>query len=167
MKYFPEPVGDDFYFANIGRQYWEGEHWLAIGRNQKDNEELRERARDTDYQFDLVDFPGPAGVGRPVPGKAWSEETVEQAAALMASFSPKARKSHRAVAVRVKHRGKERDVLVVPDRDLIGTWKIPDWAEAKAEKREKEKEHMERMAERKRLAAEVYRAGFDDEEGTE
>jgi hypothetical protein len=163
LKHFPAPEPDDFFFSNVGRQYWSGPHWLAVGRNQKDNEELRRLTRDTDYRFDLVDFPGPAGVGRPVPGQEWNMETIKQGAALMTSFSPKARQSHRAVAVRIRHKGTEQDVLVVPDRDLVGTWTTPDWTEAKAEKREKEKEHQARLAEKKRLAAEAYRNGFDDD----
>ncbi|HKK32615.1 MAG TPA: tRNA(5-methylaminomethyl-2-thiouridylate) methyltransferase [Desulfomicrobiaceae bacterium] len=165
LKHFPAPEPDDFFFANIGRQYWSGPHWLAIGRNRKDNEELERLARETDYLFDLVDFPGPSGVGRPVPGQEWSEETIRQGAALMASFSPRARQSHRGVAVRVQHRGEEQDVLVIPDRDLIGTWSIPDWDTAREEKREKEKEHQARLAEKKRLAAETYWEDFAEEGG--
>ncbi len=63
-------------------------HWLCVGRNQADNQRLLSVAGTSDFIFKVVGFPGPLGLARAV--TPMSESDLSQAAAFMASFSPKA-----------------------------------------------------------------------------
>lgn len=82
------PSGQDFYLANTGRQMWCGSHWLCIGRNQTDNEQLQHFFQAGDALFKADTFPGPLALGR---GAAtWSTAMQQEAAALVLSYAPKA-----------------------------------------------------------------------------
>ncbi|MFQ9868986.1 MAG: tRNA(5-methylaminomethyl-2-thiouridylate) methyltransferase [Bilophila wadsworthia] len=43
-----EPTVEDFELSNIGRQYWFGDHWLSMGRNEADNSALERLVRPGD-----------------------------------------------------------------------------------------------------------------------
>lgn len=101
LKFAPEPSVRDFKLANIGRQFWAGDRWVTIGRNQMDNVSLVKVCADTDLIFRLRGFPGPLTVGRQFAGQEWTTQEVADAAAFVASFSPKAVQSGGEVAVRV------------------------------------------------------------------
>lgn len=62
--------------------------WLCVGRNQADNQRLLSAAGPSDFIFKVVGFPGPLGLARAV--TPMSMDDLAQAAAFMASFSPKA-----------------------------------------------------------------------------
>ncbi len=112
LKYLPEAGAADFYLANLGRQFWDGLHWLCIGRNQADNEALQNLAKDTDFLFKTVDFPGPVGLARPVPGADWSEDRLLSAAAFVAAYSPKAKQYAGPLRVRITNRENSREVIL-------------------------------------------------------
>ncbi len=122
LRVFPRPLAEYFDLASVGRQLWRRDesgafsgHWLAMGREYKDNEKLLSLVRPTDHVFVLTSFPGPHAVGRPVPGQDWDESVLREAAACLASFSPKARKCGGPVEVSVRQGGMERVVVVNPD----------------------------------------------------
>ena len=131
FEHVEKPAAALFYLANVGRQYWSGSHWLAIGRDQNSNEQIRELITETDLIFDLRDFPGPLSVGRQICG-AWSPEAVADAASFAASFSPRAKKSDSPVAVTVREGDTQYTVTVQPSRITPMVWRDVDWAEAKA-----------------------------------
>lgn len=125
LRYHAAPEHTDFQLANLGRQFWAGSHWLSVGRHQDDNERLQELARVGDYVFDVQGFPSPLALGRPLRDGAWSPETVRDAAALMASYSPKAVRSGGMVGVAVRHRDQVAEVRVHPSRDTALAWTEP------------------------------------------
>lgn len=88
LQHAPQPCGAEFRLANTGRQYWSGAHWLSIGRNSADNEYLEKCAFAEDLCLRVADFPGPLAVARQF--EPWDEATLEDAAAFVASFSPRA-----------------------------------------------------------------------------
>ncbi|MGN1038886.1 MAG: tRNA(5-methylaminomethyl-2-thiouridylate) methyltransferase, partial [Mailhella sp.] len=79
---------NDFMLADVGRQFWQGDFWLSIGRHKEDNEAYSSLIRSGDMLFKVAGFPGPLGLGRS--SRPWSSEAVREAAALVASYSPKA-----------------------------------------------------------------------------
>ena len=105
LKHLADPGPRDFSLSHLGRQYWAGGYWLSIGRNQRDNEALEAARLPGDLLFRLRDLPGPMALGRqyaPAPGtievaqpgqtpQAWTAEVLADAAAFVASYSPKAR----------------------------------------------------------------------------
>jgi len=128
FRHIQKPRPGDFYLANTGRQIWNYNHWLCIGRNKDDNLRLNELAGDEDYLFSLTDFPGPLGLGRTVNGKKWSPETIKSAAALVNRFSPKSRQSNRQVKVLVKQGGTSQELLTRPqDPEEATLWTEPIW----------------------------------------
>jgi tRNA-uridine 2-sulfurtransferase len=132
-KQNPEP--GDFELANIGRQFWNNGHWLCIGRNKDDNTRLRILAGKNDYLFNLVFFPGPLALGRPVINAQWSLNTVESACQMVSRFSPKARQSSRQVAVMVEQGGKSREIMVTPGQsEQPIKWAEPVWDSGAAKK---------------------------------
>ncbi|GAU08661.1 tRNA(5-methylaminomethyl-2-thiouridylate) methyltransferase [Desulfoplanes formicivorans] len=126
----PSPAAADFHLANVGRQYWKQGLWLTIGRDQRDNKRLEGLHQDSDYHFRLADFPGPIGIGRPLPKVSWDEDRLREAAALVASFSPKAKQSLRRVDVVIGHGANKQIVSVMPDRGDKQGWAPPQWTEA-------------------------------------
>lgn len=133
----PAPVADDFYLSNVGRQYWAGAYWLSIGRNRQDNETLERLCKESDLVFKTLGFPGPLCIGRQFPDAPWSEEVISDAAAFVASFSPKAVKSGAPVEVQVTHNGESKAITVRPSKENTFPWAEPTWEDAKAEKLEK------------------------------
>ncbi len=137
LQYLPACTADDFYLANLGRQFWHGRHWLSVGRNAADNEALEKLARPADFIFKTLDFPGPLSLGRPAPGADWDEATQLSAAALAASFSPKARQHDGPLRVRIAQGESSRDVVIdspqTAARAAAVLWRALTWEEVKPE----------------------------------
>ncbi|NJB69100.1 hypothetical protein GGQ74_002794 [Desulfobaculum xiamenense] len=129
FQHHPTATAQDFHLANVGRQYWSGAHWLSIGRDQRSNEMIERNITPGDLVFSLRDFPGPLALGRQVAGD-WSDDAVADAAAFVASFSPKARKAETDIAVAVRHGETTRDVVVRPSRETALGWKETSWDDA-------------------------------------
>jgi len=140
LQAFPRPLAGYFDLANVGRQLWrEGGHWLAMGREHRDNERLLGLARPEQYVLVLKTFPGPHAVGCPGPGRDWTDEVLAEAATCLGSFAPKARKSGGEVDVIVTRHGRERILTVRPDTphgfvDNLG------WPETRAQQKQWERE---------------------------
>ncbi len=133
FRHMTSPCAEDFELSNIGRQYWNGPHWLAVGRNMSDNNRLEALIGGDDLVFKVRDFPGPLAVGRCRADAGWDEEAVLGAAAVVASYSPKARRSGGPVMVNVGGFAGS-PVAPIPDRGSAGGWREPSWEDAAAEK---------------------------------
>ncbi len=138
LRLTERPCAADFALANTGRQYWSLENgplWLAVGRNQADNDALAALAGPGDIVLKTELFPGPLAVGRAFGGRAWDDEILRAAASFTASFSPKAARhaaeSGTGVAVRERSAGKL--LSVQPDRVTACNWREYSWDAAKAE----------------------------------
>ncbi len=100
LERIPEARAEDFALANVGRQGWASSLWLSIGRDADDNARLEGLARPTDLLIKVEGFPGPLVLARPL-GNTIDPAELEAAAALTASFSPKAVQSDTMVSVRI------------------------------------------------------------------
>ncbi|WP_147822177.1 tRNA(5-methylaminomethyl-2-thiouridylate) methyltransferase [Salidesulfovibrio onnuriiensis] len=123
----PHPM--DFVVAQIGRQVWAGHRWLSMGRKQVENQRLEKLARDTDYFFKTVNFPGPVALGRPTDAGDWDEVSIRAAAELTASYASKAVRHFEAtgepVTVAVIHKGETAEIRVEPRRETSVDWQEP------------------------------------------
>lgn len=130
LEILGSPAADDFHLSNLGRQFWlhEGDnhYWLSIGRNQADNERYTTLRRSGDLLFKLAAYPGPLALGRKL--SPWPAQTIQQAAALMASYSPRASAASehgQTVRVRVtecgEHEGDDRvtELEIIPSRESL------------------------------------------------
>ncbi len=131
----PEPASHDFELANVGRQFWAGNHWLALGRNASDNQALETLLRPGDMLFRLRDVTGPLGLARPFAG-SWDIEHARDAASLVASYAPRAvqhvEEHGGTVAVRVNFgNGEEAVADVVPTRKTAFFWGMPEFPEVR------------------------------------
>ncbi|WP_319764574.1 tRNA(5-methylaminomethyl-2-thiouridylate) methyltransferase [Maridesulfovibrio sp.] len=122
-RYFPllrrlnEADVNSFQLAITGRQFWAGNKMLVIGRNQKDNERIEDLYEADDYLFEVSGFPGPLSIGRAYCGDEWTQQEVLDAAAMTASFSPKAVKSGEEIHVAVIGPEGEMVVKIMPSRE--------------------------------------------------
>ena len=132
LRRIGDPAVDDFRLADIGRQFWHGGCWLSIGRHQQDNEAYAGVLRPGDLLFKVAGFPSPLAVGRL--GRDWSGEDVRDAAALVASYSPKACRSAQEgtpVPVNATLEGRTVRIEVVPSRET--PFREPSWEDARDE----------------------------------
>jgi len=110
----PAPSVADFRLATVGRQGWSETLWLAVGRNESDNEALASLARPDDIFLKVLDYPGPLALVRPLAGCGGAfEEELRRAAALVASCAPKAVRAGGAVAIRMTGQGNHSGILEV------------------------------------------------------
>ena len=132
-----DALARDFALANLGRQFWRRldgrDYWLGVGRNNADNKRLAAAAGPEDALLSLTGLPGPLGLARE--GAAWPRPLLEEAAALTASYAPKAVAAQGLTALRADWRDGGQDLAVPPQR--AGTlWSEPSWEEVRAEIRE-------------------------------
>lgn len=121
------PHPDDFYLSNTGRQLWNENYWIVIGRDKKDNERLASMATDQDYIINLKFFPGPLGLARPLDNNPWPEKVLEGACEVLSRFSPKARQSNRKVDLVVQRGTWEKEFSVWPGEMQSFQWQEPVW----------------------------------------
>ncbi len=136
FQYAGCPQAEDFHLANVGRQFWRGPYWLAMGKSQADNAAIAAQVRPGDFTLDLADFTSPLAVIRTVGDAAWDQAALADAAALVASYSPKAVASGGPVAVKIIQGGEEWTVTVTPQRvSRLGLAEL-QWEDMAAMKRE-------------------------------
>jgi len=135
----PSPSPADCALAGIGRQYWAGDLWLSVGRNESDNRRLESLAEPGDILFKTRNFPGPLVLGRGGSG-TWDPEAVRDAAAFTASFSPKAVRVGGPVELGLTRDGRLAQVVVQPERSTPLGWTEPtpdflrEWKASRAER---------------------------------
>ncbi len=115
------PSSKDFFLANVGRQYWHKDHWLIIGRNEEENTKLEQLACSLDLLIKIKDFPGPLGLVRQfVP---WESSIIHNAAALVASYAPKAMKETKNITITILSLKETYEIIVQPTRTSLFSWK--------------------------------------------
>lgn len=123
-----KPTANDFHLSNLGRQMWNKDYWLIVGRNQSDNESMPLYTLPTDYTFKVTQFAGPLAVGRrmgkypsTLANSEWDASEIQNTAALVASYSNKAMKQYeedgQPLIVRVTHNNEIEEIEVIPKRD--------------------------------------------------
>ncbi len=117
----------DYHLANIGRQYWADGHWIAMGRNSEDNAALEAQVQENDMLMRVNGFPSPLVLMRPFM-RDFTKEALFEAAVFLASYSPKAVASGKAVSVGLMCNGRQEELTVMPSRQTA----LP-WAEACAD----------------------------------
>jgi len=135
LAHHPAPTAADFRLANLGRQFWSEGRWLAMGRNQADNAALAALALPGDILLDVEGFPSPLGLARELPGHPWTPEALAGAAALLASYSPKAAASGGEATVLAARGGETQRLTVRPTREPRTGLKEPAWEEMLAVKK--------------------------------
>lgn len=83
---------------------------LVIGRNQADNDAMQHLVEQKDITFQLVDTPGPLGLGR---GVVQKRDTLLYAASLVARYSKQ--RDEYQVRIRITFGSKEEIVTVTPE----------------------------------------------------
>lgn len=157
VRHIPDAHANDFWLSGAGRQFWSGDHWLVIGRDEASNEVMEglagRGAGRTDVLIDLVDLPGPLGLARQLTAQPWSDELLADAAAFVASYSPRARQQVEQGGVDVPDGGDGGDastvrvalipvgadgtqgephvIDVAPQRDTTAAWSQPQMADYK------------------------------------
>lgn len=133
IKNIHNPSPNDFHLSNAGRQFWNGNHWLCIGRNQADNEKMLIHNIESDYFFQMANFPGPLGIGRSGGARpastdlldqsssTWNDKELNRAASHFAIYANKAvqhaQNTGEQVDVRISHNGQSRIMQITPCRD--------------------------------------------------
>lgn len=134
------PTPSDFSLARAGRQYWAGSNWLVFGRTADDNQQIGRCIQPTDYVLKTQGFPGPLAVCRSMAGD-WENDALKDAAALVASYSGKARKHFEATGELAKvkiQRGDSSEIVeVAPSRENAFPWAEPKPEIVKAWKKER------------------------------
>jgi hypothetical protein len=142
LRHAPVPSAAEFHLADAGRFFMNAEgrgpYALCVGRTEADNALLARRAFAEDLLLESVDFPGPLAVGRQY--RPWPEETVTDAAAFTASFSPGAARSGEAVRMRILSGGRARELEIRPARETPFKWGALSWETVREEIRAREKE---------------------------
>jgi len=147
------PSAADYRLAAWGRQYWlvtaDQACWLVMGRNSYDNETLKKSQEQEDLLAGVCDYPGPLALLRR--GRSWTAEARRLAAAMLASYAPKAVQAGGEIGVWMKERsGIQSVVRVLPDMERIGFTRMT-FDEVKAEKHAEASRHQaEENCERER-----------------
>ncbi|MFW5838184.1 MAG: tRNA(5-methylaminomethyl-2-thiouridylate) methyltransferase [Desulfovibrionaceae bacterium] len=130
LAHLQRPAPADYELCDHGRHYWAGPRLAAVGRRKADNERLAGSLQPGDASIKLVEFPGPLGLLRRLDRELESRD-IQEAAALVASFSPKACREGGEAAVSVLCAGRRTEISVLPDREPPLGWREPDAADIK------------------------------------
>lgn len=140
----PHPTAAEFHLANAGRQYWAGDWWLAVGRNKNDNAALLRCAFPEDAIFHVLGYPAPLAVGRQFTD--WPADILQDAAAFVTSFAPKAVRAGEPVGVRITRGSLEGALLwqgnIMPERTTPLAWATPSWPAVRENIRDEAKKKM-------------------------
>ncbi len=134
-----EASAENFKLANIGRQFWaakeEKDQWLVIGRNKDDNDDLEKIKNSNDIVMRVNGFPSPLALMRPKKNEKFSNEDLQEAAQMLASYSPKAVKfaqeNNAQIEVAIMQGEEQNSILISPLR--LGLFLEPNWEEARKE----------------------------------
>lgn len=128
LNIFESPSINDFQIAKAGRFFYHDKHILAISKNTDDADLLESCQKNNDYVMELIDYGGPLALGRSE--SEWSQEKLQEAAALMASYATKAIRElppDTPLNVSIKHNQQSTIISVVPKRNTI--FKETNWEE--------------------------------------
>ena len=105
-----------------------------MGRNEADNSALERLVRPGDAILRVRDFPSPFALARQL--TPWDNETLQDAASLVASYSPKGVRAAEAspdgtIAVRVQINGESTFLNVTPKRTPALPWGEPEFVDVR------------------------------------
>lgn len=86
---WPDCAGNDVKLLKLGRHFWEGENKIIVGRNEKENSEIKQLSQKGDILIKPKEFAGPLILIRSK--KKISEKSLLKAKELMIKYSPKLR----------------------------------------------------------------------------
>lgn len=128
-----DPAPEDFALANVGRQFWRDDAWLIMGRNEADNTALADWIGRNEtsassacgpdaVMLSVAALPGPLALLRPTVQEAAPRgerafPALLEAAALLASYAPRAGSGETAVECRPVAGGPAWEVRVRPSRE--------------------------------------------------
>jgi tRNA-uridine 2-sulfurtransferase len=89
LEIYPEFDGNDVQLLKVGRHFWEEGVKIIMGREEKENDDIRSLARKGDILIEMSNYPGPLTLVRNYSSKN-TVETVEKAKQLTREYSKKA-----------------------------------------------------------------------------
>lgn len=120
MQKVRKPSANDFFLANHGRQLWNGNIWVSIGRKQADNEQMRQYQKESDYILRIEHFPSPYCIVRQTENKPVPAEELQLIGSILASYSNKAcaffTEKKEPVSIKIEHNGNLERIGVEPKR---------------------------------------------------
>lgn len=120
MQKVQHPEANDFFLANHGRQLWNGDIWVSIGRKQADNEQMQQLKKDTDYILRIEHFPSPYCIVRHAKHEEITPDQLQAIGGILASYSNKAcafyEQEHTPVSIKIEHKGSVSRIGAVPER---------------------------------------------------
>ncbi len=108
----------------VGRQFvLPGEHWLIVGRNEKENNQIEGFAQEGDTLLYMPDRPGPAALlrrkKRPQQGKTVDRTVLENAAGLVVRYGKKVKGKDPGAEVLISCDGTSETIVTVGLADSI------------------------------------------------
>ncbi|MFC1700626.1 tRNA 4-thiouridine(8) synthase ThiI [Patescibacteria group bacterium] len=87
LVFWPDCNGNDVKLLRYGRHFWKGENLIVVGRNEKDNAEIKNLSKKGDMVIEPKEFPGPTILIRSK--KKILEESLVMVKELMLKYSKK------------------------------------------------------------------------------
>ena len=137
----------DYMLARAGRQYWFNRHWFILGRNAKDNEKLKQHAKEKDYVIFFANHVGTLALIRVHSDDLqWGEELFTDVVYHMIHVSPKVMlEEGDEIEVIIRSHGEEKPFTIAytdeRSKVALAKWHKPQWDTMK--KRAHNKEHVQ------------------------
>lgn len=120
MQKVSHPTANDFFLANHGRQLWNGDIWVSLGRKQADNEQMQQYKKSSDYVLRIEHFPSPYCIVRHAQRKEVPAEELQIIGSILATYSNKAcacfAKNKERISIKIEHEETIERILVEPQR---------------------------------------------------
>jgi len=91
FEIFPGCQGNDIELLKLGRHFWEGKVKIIVGRNEKENEEIKKLIRKGDILIEMKNYPGPTTLIRNYGKRKNLNKIIEKAKKLTQFYSRKSR----------------------------------------------------------------------------
>jgi len=91
LKVNPNCQGNDIELLKLGRHFWEDEIKIIVGRNEKENEELKKLVKKRDILIEMENYSGPSTLIRNYGKSKISQKVLKEAKELTKFYSKKAR----------------------------------------------------------------------------
>lgn len=123
MQKVHNPTANDFYLANHGRQLWNNDIWVSIGRKQADNEQMQQYTKTNDYVLRIEHFPSPYCIVRHAKNLSVPQEELQIIGEILASYSNKAcnayNENNTPISIKIEHKNEISRINVIPKRNEI------------------------------------------------
>ena len=120
MQKVQNPTANDFFLANHGRQLWNGDIWVSLGRKQADNVQMQQYKKPGDYVLRIEHFPSPYCIVRHAQKNEVPAEELQIIGSILASYSNKAcvhfAENKECLSIKIEHEDSIERILVEPRR---------------------------------------------------